>query len=730
MDLSVNNLYYESLIKIKDPIYVKSVLGISVPLNESFGGYNPELRNLIIQEQLILEGFMDSLNKWVKDTKETVVSVIKSPADIALLLKNLIENPKVLDSLNSAYRKKIESFSDKFEEKLNGIANSLDKVGIIVKSKAPETFETIKKVYLSFSESLKNYVKKFNDFLNKNITEGWLGFLKSLVLSATLSYVNGKIDFYVKKINAYLNAVGDPQNFSKDETKDGLNKLKKEVEGGLSDNVSSILTGVGSLAKDSFDSIANFFKAIAGKYKWLWTSVVGYLVEVSKIVRNSIENYKDIDLTHYRSMDRELASIKDSYKRDGIGKIIEENKAKSSDNDIYIKKTDMSDNIKKIVKNKLNTLLETKGFEDMEVAFGVKHKSDNLSDAEKGQFGSLETIQDKETGLVNLGSASVQPKLDKVHKEDVKDAEEYYKMVLDRMRNFQKTDTAEPSQIGEAFEPKKVNREDDQTKPEEVYDTEALGPGMLALRYDNEGTPVHDEFVKRQDELNGNDSTYQKLRGYSEKYLKHKYGTPDEYHYTPKVRTTEKPITEGMFGDNFDDVPTSQNLKEIVFGKPTSTNRFRDKRKEEEKAKAEKAKAEKAKAEKAKAENYLKGKKGGLEETYSDVIKENIFKVKGDIKSKEQVIKLTEKLPSRVKMDETVFAITDGNNYYRLIWEGEEDGEAVITHEKNTQVVSESIEKMKHLWGYNSSKTMSTKNIVKENEDDNFKKVFRNLKNK
>ena len=81
-------------------------------------------------------------------------------------------------------------------------------------------------------------------------------------------------------------------------------------------------------------------------------------------------------------------------------------------------------------------------------------------------------------------------------------------------------------------------------------------------------------------------------------------------------------------------------------------------------------------------------------------------------------------------MDETVFAVTDGNNYYRLIWEGEEDGEAVITHEKNTKVVSESIDKMKHLWDFNSSKTTSTKNIVKENEDDNFKKMFRTLKNK
>jgi len=321
----------------------------------------------------------------------------------------------------------------------------------------------------------------------------------------------------------------------------------------------------------------------------------------------------------------------------------------------------MSNYINKIVKNKIKTLLETKGFEDMEVTFGLKYKSDNLSDAEKAQFGTLETIQDKETGLVNLGSAKVQPALDKVHKTDVQDAEEYYKMVLDRMKNFQETSESEPSQIGEAFEPKKVNREDSQTEPEEVYSTEALGPGMLALRYDDEGTSKHDLLMKRMDDMNGNDSTYKKLRGYSEKYLKHKYGTPDEYHYTPKVRTTDKPIAESK---------------------------------------------------------------------YSDVIEENIFKTKGEIKSKEQVIRLTEKLPSRVKIDETVFAITDGNNYYRLIWEGEEDGEAVITHEKNTKVVNESIDKMKHLWNFNSSKTISTKGIVSENENNQFKKMFRNLKNK
>jgi hypothetical protein len=662
MSLKINNLYYELPHRLKDPIYINNVLGISVPLNESFNSYSPELTNLIIQEQLILENFMDSLKDWVKDKKETVVSVIKSPADIALLLKNLIENPRVLDSLNSAYRKKIESFSDKFEEKLNSISKSLDKVGDIVKSKAPKTFDTIKKVYLSFSESLKNYVKKFNDFLNKNITEGWLGFLKSIVLSATLSYVNGKIDFYVKKINSYLQAVGDPFNFAKDEVKGGLNKLQKEVEDGLSNNVSSILAGVGSLAKDSFDNIASFFKGIAGKYKWLWTSVVGYLVEISKVVRDSVKTTKGIDLTRYRSLDKDLASIKDSYKRNGIYKIIEENKTKSSDNDIYIKNIDMSNKIKNTVKKNLNTLLETKGFEDMEVAFGVKEKSDNLSAAEKKQFGSMETVQDKESGVINLGDASVQPELNKVHKEDLKDAEEYYKMVLDRMRNFQKTSESEPSQIGESIESPKVNREDDQTEPEEVYSTEALGPGMLALKYDNEGTPVHKKFEERMDDMNGDDLTYKKLKSYSEKYLKHKYEKPEEYHKTPKVRVTSE---------------------------------------------------------------------SKVDENYSDVIKENIFKVKGEIKSKEQVLKLVDKLPNRVKIDESEFAITDGENYYKLIWEGStEDGEAVIIREKNTKLVNESIDKMKDLWSFNSSDKTTTKKNIKEGNEDVFFKMMNKVRGK
>lgn len=402
----------------------------------------------------------------------------------------------------------------------------------------------------------------------------------------------------------------------------------------------------------------------------------------------------------------------------------------------------MSKNIKKILKEKMNHLFETKGFEDMEVAFGVKDKSDNLDSEEAGQFGPMETVEDYFDKIskkgTKLGEPSVQPALTKVHKEDKKDADDYYKEVAKRMVGFQKTDESEPTQIGESdmgrvasvvaksgargkdvtkmsleefykemypnedsseltkeqqamvknayeslkkvnqmgksagrsvrgesvneeFDSPKVDRKDDQTEPEDVYDTEALGTGMQALKYDNEGTEVHDKFEERMEDLNDGDATYEKLKKYSEKYLKHKYEDPDEYHYTPKVRATDKAIKS---------------------------------------------------------------------EGYSDIGKENIFKVKGTIKNKKQIIKLVDKLPSRVRVDETVFSITDGQNSYRLVWEGAEDGEVIVTHEKNVSIVNESINKMRHLWEFKSSDSTTTKKNITESSDESFKRMFNKLKGK
>jgi len=117
------------------------------------------------------------------------------------------------------------------------------------------------------------------------------------------------------------------------------------------------------------------------------------------------------------------------------------------------------------------------------------------------------------------------------------------------------------------FETPKITRSD----YEEAYEIEDLGAGkMSALKYDNEGTEVYKKFDKRIDDLNDTseydeifgtidgfgegkkkDKTYDKLKDNSEKYIKHKYDKPDEYHLTPKVRVTNESKNDKMKRLNF-----------------------------------------------------------------------------------------------------------------------------------------------------------------------------------
>lgn len=114
---------------------------------------------------------------------------------------------------------------------------------------------------------------------------------------------------------------------------------------------------------------------------------------------------------------------------------------------------------------------------------------------------------------------------------------------------------------------------------------------------------------------------------------------------------------------------------------------------------------------------------------YDGVDSKNIFKANGKIVSEEQVIKLANKVPSRVKIDETTFAITDGENSYKLIWEGDsKTGEPVITNFKNTELVKEDIQKMKYLWGFKTSDSISTKKNITESGEDAFKRLLKIVK--
>ena len=215
----------ESLILIKDSFYVQTVLGIKLPLNESYTSYSPVLLEQIIQEQLILENFYETLEKWVSKGKESVgkiVDVIKSPADIATLIKNLIDNPKLLSIVNETYRNKINNFVKDFKDKLNSIIDLLKKpIELLkgLKSGDNENTEEGVNFFQGFIDGILGYVTKVTDFLNKNITDGWSGLLKAILFNGALSYINDKINFYYKKITGILKMVVKPVDFFKDSIK-------------------------------------------------------------------------------------------------------------------------------------------------------------------------------------------------------------------------------------------------------------------------------------------------------------------------------------------------------------------------------------------------------------------------------------------------------------------------------------------------------------------------------
>jgi hypothetical protein len=319
----------------------------------------------------------------------------------------------------------------------------------------------------------------------------------------------------------------------------------------------------------------------------------------------------------------------------------------------------MSD-IKKIIKSSIKNLFEDKYFDEMESAFGVGKE---LSVKEKEQFDDME-----ETGVENNGKTLPKEKhngeveVEKQAKVTGKDSIAYYKDTAKKMKKFQTPDEnqQQQSRIGEGLtDSPKVNRED-ASDDVDAYEVEALGAGkMSGLKYDDEDSDQYKAFEERNDAEMEGDTTYKKIKDNGKKYKKYKYGEPDEYHNSPKVRVQKE-------------------NKKMEYT--------------------------------------------GIEES-------NIFKANGKLMSEEQVLKIASKVPSRVKVDESIFAITDGENYYRLMWEGtSKEGEPTITHVKETKKVNETIGDMKTMWEFNPSDSISTKKNITESADDAFKRMFTQMR--
>jgi hypothetical protein len=183
-ELSLNDrkclLSEQSILLIKDNHYVNHVLGIKTPLNEY---YSLSLRKQIIEEQILMETVIDSINKFIggaiekgKEKVVTVVNAIHNIKDIAILFKDLILSSEFMVKATKTMTKTCNDIATRLKTKLKTIITTIGKIG-------------------------SEYLNKFNELINNGIDlltklstgTGWKGFLTMLGFSILMILVETKI---------------------------------------------------------------------------------------------------------------------------------------------------------------------------------------------------------------------------------------------------------------------------------------------------------------------------------------------------------------------------------------------------------------------------------------------------------------------------------------------------------------------------------------------------------
>tara|TARA_A100001011_G_scaffold245813_1_gene253817 strand:- start:152 stop:1885 length:1734 start_codon:yes stop_codon:yes gene_type:complete len=147
--------------RIYNEEYVRVVLGIKVPLNESYP-YSYELQEKILEEQLLLEGFFSDFKKLGGDAKNA-----------ALALRYIMQDSSRLQEYMGLIKAELEGAYDSLTEFLETILESIDGL-------SSKVAKTLKKV----SEWATDLLEKVNTFVQDALSgDGWKG---AMILSGAL----------------------------------------------------------------------------------------------------------------------------------------------------------------------------------------------------------------------------------------------------------------------------------------------------------------------------------------------------------------------------------------------------------------------------------------------------------------------------------------------------------------------------------------------------------------
>ena len=197
--------------------YIEHVLGIKPLLNESGGlYYSSEIRKLIIEEQLLFEGFWDSLGNFkdaavdkAKEAGKAVKDFGKGVYNIGATLKQIFNDPtKIKGWVGNVYKMSMKA---KF--------NSVFKVLNIMIDKLPNLNMP---TFAQWAQNTKNFIVGIQRKILQS--DGWKGALFATSASLALNFLWNEVG---EKINDALKALGilaSPEGL-----KDRLEEVKKLI---------------------------------------------------------------------------------------------------------------------------------------------------------------------------------------------------------------------------------------------------------------------------------------------------------------------------------------------------------------------------------------------------------------------------------------------------------------------------------------------------------------------
>jgi hypothetical protein len=200
-----------------------------------------------------------------------------------------------------------------------------------------------------------------------------------------------------------------------------------------------------------------------------------------------------------------------------------------------------------------------------------------------------------------------------------------------------------------------------------------------------------------------------------------------------KKRSDATPTTK-MFGDDWE-ITKDKSHKDYAM-----ENKKNNKGIVKESNKMKKIKSAKQNGDKSYNVEYEDGTKKTIYVSHDDW--DNINNKYGDLKESEKMKKIRFKkpfngvnnalslIPEAYKVNDKTFFITDGNESYKVRWEGSlNEGKAVILMASDATLVNEDVQKMKHLMGYKSEESLgSLKGSERLSEDKKFNDIWNKTK--